>query len=274
MLSVEIGQRDDVGAAEDRRDLGVLDEAGDEADPARRLDRQAPQRLDVHARVADDPQLGALDLGERLEQVLEPLVGAQQTEEEDDRSPRSLQLGRQRLLLRQPGQVVEGPVRDDAHAAGVEADLLTQPGGAVLGVGDDRVHRTEDPARGRDLAAARARRQDVVGGQQPRPVRRQQVHVEPRRGQPLVVDDVGVERPAQAQHVGEVLCRLEGDAGAGVEAAGGAAAVEALPHRVALGQRHRAVEEAGGEQLDLGAAAGQRRREGAVVGWREGRGVE
>jgi hypothetical protein len=32
VLGVEVGQRDDVGAAEDRRDLGVLDEAGDEAD--------------------------------------------------------------------------------------------------------------------------------------------------------------------------------------------------------------------------------------------------
>ena len=68
--------------------------------------------------------------------------------------------------------------------------------------------------------------------------------------------------------------RLEGAAAGSVEAARGAAPVEALAHRVALRRGHRAVEEAAGQQLDLGAGAGQRRGEGAVVGRREGRGVD
>ena len=60
----------------------------------------------------------------------------------------------------------------------------------------------------------------------------------------------------------------------GVEAAGGAAAVEALLDPVAVGGGHRAVEKTAGQQLDLGAGAGQRRGEGAVVGRREGRGID
>ena len=134
--------------------------------------------------------------------------------------------------------------------------------------------RREDAVGGADLAAARPRRQDVVGGHHPRAQRRQQVGVEGRRGQPLVVDDVGVGVAAEAQHVRQVLGALEGEPPAGLQAAGGGAAVEALVDRVALGRRHRAVEEAGGDQLDLGAGAGQRRGERAVVGRRERRGVD
>ena len=98
MLGVAVGKDDDVGAAEDRRDLGVLDEAGEEADPAGRLGGEAPQRLDVHARVADDPELGALDLAEGAQQDVDPLVRAQQAEEEDHRPLGALELGRQRAL--------------------------------------------------------------------------------------------------------------------------------------------------------------------------------
>ena len=99
MLGVAVGEDDEVGAAEDRRDLGVVDEAGDEADAARAPRRPAAQRLDGHPRVADDPQLGALDPAEGLEQDVDPLVGAEQAEEEDHRALGTLQLGGQRLLL-------------------------------------------------------------------------------------------------------------------------------------------------------------------------------
>ena len=155
MLGVAVGQDDDVGAAEDRRDLGVLDEAGEEADAAGRLGGEPAQRLDVHARVADDPELGALDLAEGLEQGVDALVGAQQAEEEDHRALGALQLGRQRLLLGQAGQVVEGAVGDHADPGGVEADLVAQPRGAVLGVGDDRVHAPKARRARGELAAAR-----------------------------------------------------------------------------------------------------------------------
>jgi len=91
--------------------------------------------------------------------------------------------------------------------------------------------------------------------------------VEAGQGEPLVVDDVGVGRgAAEAPHVAEVLGELEADAAAGGEAAFGRAPVEALVDREAVGRRHLAVEELGGDQLDLGAGTGQRRREGAVVG--------
>ena len=148
MLGVEVGQRDDVGAAEDRRDLGLLDEAGDEADLGAGQRRQLVQRLDRHPRVADDPELRLPHLAERLEQVLEALVGTEQAEGEDDRALGALELRRQRLLLGQAGEVVEGPVGDHPHALGRQADLVAKAGGAVLGVGDDRVHRAEDLARG------------------------------------------------------------------------------------------------------------------------------
>src|ERR1700744_2697003 len=46
--------------------------------------------------------------GERLEQVLEPLVWAEQAEGEDDRPLGALELRRQRLLLGEAGEVVEG----------------------------------------------------------------------------------------------------------------------------------------------------------------------
>ena len=93
-----------------------------------------------------------------------------------------------------------------------------------------------------------------MGGEHSRPLRRQQVGVEGRHGEPLVVDDVGVELAAQAPHVAEVLGRLEGAAAGSLEAALGAAAVEALAHPVAVRLGHRPVEEAAGQQLDLGAA--------------------
>ena len=138
VLDVAVGEGDDVGAAHDRGDLGVLHKPGEDADAARGFGGEAAQRLDVHARVADDPELGTLDLAECFEQGVDALVGAQQAEEEDHRSLGTLELGRQRLLLRQPRQVVEGAVVDDVHPARVEADLLAQPAGAVLGVGDRR----------------------------------------------------------------------------------------------------------------------------------------
>ena len=163
MLGVAVGQDDEVGAAEDRRDLGVLDEAGDEADAAGGRLRGRAQRRDVHARVADDPELGALDLGEGLEQQVEALVGAEQAEEEDHRALGALELGRQRLLLGQAGEVVEGAVGDDADAGGVEADLVAQARGAVLGVGDDGVHAREE-ARARSRSGGGWERAEGCSG--------------------------------------------------------------------------------------------------------------
>ena len=220
VLGVEVGEDDDVGAAEDRRDLGVLDEAGDEADPAGRLGGELAQRLDVHARVADDPELGALDPAEGLEQGVDPLVGAQQAEEEDHRALGALQLGRQRLLLRQTGEVVEGAVGDDPDPGGVEPDLVAQAAGAVLGVGDDGVHAREDAAGGGELAAARAAAAGCSGRSSPAAAA---AAAGGRRGPGRSATGSGRRRrrrcAAEAQHVRDVLGQLEGAPGRGVEAA-------------------------------------------------------
>ena len=88
------------------------------------------------------------------------------------------------------------------------------------------------------------------------------------------MDDVAVEGTAEAEHVGDVLGGLERQARRGVETAVGGAAVEALVDPVAVGGRHRPVEEVAGQQLDLSAGARQRRRKRAVVRWRECRRVD
>ena len=67
------------------------------------------QRLERHPRHPGDPEPRPLDLGEGLEQGVDPLVGAQQPEEQDHRPLRALELagsGRSSSLL---GQVVELP---------------------------------------------------------------------------------------------------------------------------------------------------------------------
>ena len=274
VLGVPVGQGKDIGAAEDRGDLGVLHEAGQETDSPRRLGGKIAERRDVEPRIADDPELRSLDAGEGAQQGVDPLVGAQQAEEEDHRPLCPLELARQRLRVGDRGQVVEGAVGNHPHASGVEADLVAQARGAVLGVGDHSIHAIEDTASSAELAPARPRGRYVVGGHHPGPVRREQQGVERGNREPLVVDDVGIDCAAEAQHVGQVLDELEGAASGGVEAAGGTAAVEALIDPVTVGGWHRAVEEVAGQQLDVCSGAGQRRRQGAVIGRREGRGVD
>ena len=178
-------------------------------------------------------------------------------------------------LLIEPRQVVEGAVVDHADPLGVQTDLGAQPLGPVLGMGDHSVHPAEGAPSRRHLAPARRRRQHVVGGHHPRPRRRDQQRVEPGDRQPLVVKDVGIGTgAAEGEHVGQVLGHLVGAAAGRLEAAGGAPPVEALLDAVAVGLGHGSVEEAAGEEADVGAAPCQGRGEGAVVGRREGRWVD
>ena len=168
VLGVAVGEDDDVGAAEDRRDLGVLDEAGEEADPARAPRRRAGAAARRPCAGCRRSRARRPRRAEGLEQGVDALVGAQQAEEEDHRALGALQLGRQRLLLRQPGEVVEGAVGDDPDAARVEPDLARAGGAAPCSEWATTASiAAEDAAGGRELAAARPRRQDVVRGHHP-----------------------------------------------------------------------------------------------------------
>ncbi len=118
---------------------------------------------------------------------------------------------------------------NDPNALRIEPDLVAQAAGAVLGMGDDRVHAAEDAAGGGDLAATRARRQDVVRGHHPRAQRREEACVQGRDREPLVVDDVGGRPRRRKRSMSrDVLGELERPPGGGLETAGSAAPVEAL----------------------------------------------
>ena len=84
----------------------------------------------------------------------------------------------QRPLVGLVGEVVEGAVRDHCGRGRWSPTSVAQLVGAVLGVGDDRVHRAEQQAA---LGVARARsrrRQPVVDREHARALRRQQAAVE------------------------------------------------------------------------------------------------
>ncbi len=157
---------------------------------------------------------------------------------------------------------------------GLDPDHVTEPLGTDLGVADHRVHLREHPVGGPDLAGGGLGRKYVMGGHYPWPVRGKQGGVDRRHGQPLVVDDIGVEFPSEPHHVGNMLGELEQAPSPGVETAFGAAAVEVPADLVSVGLGYRSVEELGGDQLDIGSTRGQRPAEGVVVGRREGRGVD
>ena len=209
--------------AHQRRDLRVGDEARQEPDPSRRLVGQLPQRLEGHSRHPGDPELGALDGGERLEQGVDALVGTQEAEEEDHRVLRPGQLDRQRAWRGEVRQVVERAVRDHLDLRRVEADLVAEAGGGRLGVGDDGVEAVEVAVLGGELAGLARRRQRVVEREHPRAVGvalAEQPAIEPRHRRPLPVLDVGgLEPVAHGQHVRDVLERLDRQAAAMVDAA-------------------------------------------------------
>ena len=112
---------------------------------ARQRSASARSGAEVHPRHADDPELGALELAERLEQHVDALVGADEPEAEDHRPLDRGELRGQRPLVGLVGEVVEGAVGDPVDAGRV-ADQRAQLVGAVLGVGDERVHAREQAA--------------------------------------------------------------------------------------------------------------------------------
>ncbi len=86
LVDLAVGQHDDVGAAEVRRDLAVGDEAGDEAHPSRARGRPARAAASIGIRGIPTIHSSAPSTcAERLEQHVDPLVRAQQAEAEDHR---------------------------------------------------------------------------------------------------------------------------------------------------------------------------------------------
>jgi hypothetical protein len=209
------------------------------------------QRLRVHARAADDPQLGGVDAAPGFEEDVEPLVGAQEAEEEDD-GP--VGLGERERRRLQPGEVVERAVRDDLDLAGVDAGV-GEPALAVAGVDDDRVDLVVEAQLGGALALrALLAGEDIVGGEDDGLVAGQEALVEMLEGEPLEVDEVGGPR-AQAQHVGDVLGELGGEPDAGAGRAGQPAVEGALVDGEAVRGRHLAEVEAARGERDVEAGA-------------------
>ena len=260
LVDLAVGQRDDVGAPHQRRDLAIGDEPLDEAHPGRRAGLQG---RGVHPRHADDPQLGVVDPAPRVDRDVDALVRAHQPEQQDDRLVDGRQLGGQRNRIGNVEEMGERAVRDHRDARGIDTRLLHEPAAAVLGVHDDRIEAGIEAALGRQLPAPRLARQHVVRGQDERAASRQQVRVELLHRQPLEVHDVRRERPAPvAQHVRDVAR----EAGDGARAARcGHAAVERRVDVVPLGGGHGPVGEVAREQGDVGARARERGAQRVVV---------
>ncbi len=156
MLGVAVGEDEDVGAPQYRRDLGVLDEAGEEADRAARPRGGRAQRL-------ERPSAGCRRSRARRPRCpRRPRAGCRAPcrggagRRRGSPGPRARRARAAAASRLEPGQVVEGAVMDHADPRRVEPDLGPQALGAVLGVGDDRVHPAEGAVGARDLAAARA----------------------------------------------------------------------------------------------------------------------
>ena len=201
-------EHDEIGAAEERRDLVVGDEAGHEAHRRLAAARGLLELGHVHAeRPADDPQLGALDLAESLEQQVDALVRADQAEEQGHRSLDAASSGGSGASSDEAGEVVEGPCGITWTRSGSMPASLAQhvraPYSESATSASIRSSRRRWPARPPSHASARSRPWGVWTSGRP-------AGAAGRRGrarEPLEVDELGrLASPAlEAQHVGEVL---------------------------------------------------------------------
>ena len=139
---------------------------------------------------------------------------------------------------------------------------------AALAVHDDAVEAAEEAAP-QGFLLRRAPRQQVVCGEDERSIVAEEPRVELGRGEPLQVHDVGGHpgKPRQAQWV---LQRLHGQPQLRAAEDSRRERIEELAPPVAVRLRDVTEPEARGDELDLGARAGECRRERVVVRWREG----
>jgi N-acetylglucosaminyl-diphospho-decaprenol L-rhamnosyltransferase len=275
LLYLAVGEHDEVGPAKVGRDLRLGHEARDEADALLdpELVRPSLERLDLHHRSADDQQDGVLGTGrKRLYQEIDAFVGPHQAKAEHHLAAAQVTDARiHGSLSPKPGEVVEGAVRDHAHACCGKPELPDEPVAAMLGVGDDRVHLREQLLRRPTSSRSGLAGKDVVGGEQTRAWEaRKKVAVEPGNRKPLEVNDVRLRAPSvarQPHHVEWMLGRL-GRYAAPVPA------VEELATPVAIRLGHWAVPEMARRQLHLEPSARERRAKRVVVRRRVRRGVD
>ena len=210
--------------------------------------------------VAGDDEACVRDLRQRLEQHVEPLVIADQAEEEERPA-----LGRRQLLA------LEDRVRDPRDPLAPEAELDQLLDGAVR-VDDHALGGLEHV--GPDGLRAAAARQDVVGGQDERAVvgdASQPAQVELGARQPLDVDDVRVDPldPAhEARDARRVLEALGGEAERRAAEDARRDRREQLLAAVVVRLGRAAVREARGEERDVVALLAERLRQRVVVGRR------
>ena len=274
LLGVAVRQHDQVGAAEQGRDLGVGDEAGHEAHGRGAAAGGRLQLFHVDPeRAAHDPQLRPLDPPEGLEQQVDPLVRADQAEEQGNRSLDRGQLRRQRRFLAEAGEVVQRPMRDHVDAIRRDPGLVAQDARPVLGEGDEGVHALQQRAVA-GVSSPGLGAKEAVRRLHQRSFARKQPRVEPGDAEPLEMHEVGRLRSGtlEAAHVRQVLDGPQRAPQKSLPAR--RAPVEAVADLVALGVRHRAVRELRRDQLHVGARARERGAQRSVVRWRVGRGID
>ena len=236
--------------AERAVELGVREVA---EPPLGAIARGRAVAVDRLHRVADDEQARAVDPLRRLDRVPERPCTA------GSRRVRAACARRRRAAGRSGRR---GAATTRSRSSGTPSSASTLA--AALAVDDDPPEAPEQ-VEPEVAVGCRSTREEVVGGEDGRSTQPQECPVEPRPGEPLQVDDVGAAparaapfRPgARAAFSGSRSTRAaEGTRAPGVE--------ELAPH-VPVRRGRLAEAEARGDELDVGARAGERRGELVVV---------
>ena len=217
-----------------------------------------PELLEGNPGIAGDEQAGPVD-GERgANGVRKPLVGPDHA----GREHRPAVVGPRRVAA-------EDGMGDDAQLLRAHA-VSRQRVAPALGVDDNAVEAVEQPPP-EPVPAGRAPWDEVVRGEDERPARPEQEHVELGHGEPLQVEDVGApgEKPA---HPDRVLERL-GRAAQPASVDGARSPVEPVDELVPVRCGPRAEPERRRDELDRRPRVAERRGELVVVRRRERWGV-
>ena len=214
-------------------------------------------RLDRLERVAGDEEPCVARLPDGLDRVAEPLVRPDDPEGEHGAA-----------VVPPLGGGREHGVGDDPELLAIDAEL-GEGVGAALAVDDDPVEAGEEPPP--QVGAVRGTaREKVVRREDRGQMRAEEEGVELGRGEPLHVEDVGVEA-AERGEPERMLRGLERQPQNRPPEDARRDGIEELPAPVAGRLGHGAEAKAGGHELDLRPCARQRLCELVVVRRREGR---